>query len=604
MSATLTLFRQDPSRGGLLRAIGSSLAVGLLMRVLPDLGEDIAELAADDLPGGFAPMYLVLTVLVVTLVLGANAWTRSSRLALGLPLSTRHVWTVRTASLIGVGLVSVSALAATMGLSVDLATKHVTMNPLIALAAARAAVTVVLMLFVFQLPQSERDRIPITAPYVVYVIFSSFIILILSAVAIPSIAGTMVLLILALALGVWLFLRLPSTFSIGPTVAESQAHVWTHPDEVTGDATKLRWDETPAGHRRHPGLGLHWIIFRGLGKHLLRWILLLIVVASAAVVTAEFFKGTNAFLPLFFLLIYHLPLLQTALDGMTPYDPLPISRRVLWAHTVGPIIVSAALGAGIALTIFVLNPRPFTQVQFNGCCVEVPWEYLELSRDGRTPTVIAPWGESFTPRTQPLWRGRAISLYGPYEVGSESSSRFVEYQMRRAVEAVYGIPLPAELSSPDYETPPSIAGGAERGAFTLDVTRGRLSEDRNRTAAVALLLLTLVGTVLMFTALLQFGSSVHRKVFKWVALGFIIFLVVIAIALSAARLLGFTQLWYVGALISIGVRTLAHWLPLPTTALWVLCVMCWIGSYLLLERLFGTIEFPREKTMNRFAEEY
>ena len=604
MSSTLTLFRQDPARGGLLRAIGSSLVVGLLMRVPTVLGKDISELAADDLPGGFAPMYLVSTAFVVTLVLGANAWTRSSRLALGLPLSTRRVWTVRTASLIGVGLVSVSALAVTMGLSVDLATKHVTMNPLIALAAARAAVTVVLMLFVFQLPQSERDRIPVDAPYVVYVIFSGFIILVLSAVAIPSIAGTMVLLMLALALGVWLFLRLPSTFSIGPTVAESQAQMWTHTDDVATDHIKPRWEKTSTGDRDHPVLGLHWVIFRGLGTHLLRWILLLIVVASAAVVTAEFFKGTNAFLPLFFLLIYHLPLLQSALEGMKPYDPLPISRRVLWLHAVGPIIVSAAFGAGIALTVFMLNPRPFTQVQFNGCCVEVPWEYLELSRDGRTQTVTAPWGESFTPRARPLWRGRAMSLYDPYEVGPESSPRFVEYQMRRAVNAVYGIPLPAELSSPDDETPPNIAGGVERSAFNLDVTRGRLSEDRNRTAAVALLLLMLGATVLMFTALLQFGSSVHRKVFKWVALGFIIFLVVIAIAVSAARLLEFTEVWYVGAPISIGVHTLALWLPLPTTALWVLCIMCWTGSYLVLERVFSTIEFPREKTMNRFAEEY
>lgn len=106
------------------------------------------------------------------------------------------------------------------------------------------------------------------------------------------------------------------------------------------------------------------------------------------------------------------------------------------------------------------------------------------------------------------------------------------------------------------------------------------------------------------TTLLQFGSSVHRKVFNWVALGFIIFLVVITLAVSAARLLGFTQVWYVGALISIGIRALAHWLPLPTSILWIFCVTSWVGAYLLLERAFSAIELPREKTMNRFAEEY
>ena len=55
MNSALTLFRQDPARGGFLRAIGSSLVVGLLMRVPTVLGKDIAELAADDLPGASRP---------------------------------------------------------------------------------------------------------------------------------------------------------------------------------------------------------------------------------------------------------------------------------------------------------------------------------------------------------------------------------------------------------------------------------------------------------------------------------------------------------------------------------------------------------------------
>ncbi len=45
-------------------------------------------------------------------------------------------------------------------------------------------------------------------------------------------------------------------------------------------------------------------------------------------------------------------------------------------------------------------------------------------------------------------------------------------------------------------------------------------------------------------------------------------------------------------------------LPLPTTILWFFCVTFWAGAYLILEKVFCTIEFPREKTMNRFAEVY
>jgi hypothetical protein len=55
---------------------------------------------------------------------------------------------------------------------------------------------------------------------------------------------------------------------------------------------------------------------------------------------------------------------------------------------------------------------------------------------------------------------------------------------------------------------------------------------------------------------------------------------------------------------SICIRAIAKWLPLPTPAVWLLAVTFCVGSYLLLERVFSIIEFTREKTMNRFAEEY
>ena len=143
-----------------------------------------------------------------------------------------------------------------------------------------------------------------------------------------------------------------------------------------------------------------------------------------------------------------------------------------------------------------------------------------------------------------------------------------------------------------------------QGAFTLDTTRGRTSPDRNRTAAVALMLLTLVGAALTLPALLQFGTSTHRKLYKKAEIGFLILLGVIAVAVSIARLLEFTQIWYVGALLSVGTRSLAHWLPFSTPILWFFCVTFWFGSYLILGRVFQQIEFPREKTMSRFAEEY
>lgn len=579
MSATSCLIRQDPARGGFVRAIVSCIAAGGMLRIAPDLGEQISRLDIHALPGGFVPFYLLLTGMVATFILGANAWTRSSRLALSLPLSTRHVWAVRTGSLAAVAVLSVATLTFIMGISFDPETRGATMNPVIALAGTRSAATALLLLFLYQLPQSERDRIPIEAPYVVYVIGTSLLTLIVSAVGITSIAGTLFILVIAAGLGVYLFVRLPVAFSFGPTLEESESRAWSMPDE--SDLVVKRPDDiTQPAASRSPALALHWTLFRGLKTNILSWFLILIVGSSASVVVLEFLKGTNAYLPLFFLVLYHLPLLQTALENMSPFDSLPISRRVLWAHTAGPIILSAVIGFGIGLTIFALNRPSFSQVRYSNCCVTTPWDYLEVDRDGSIPAVSAPWGESHTPTAQSLWRGEPLALYDPFEVGPESSPRFAEYQARRAVEAVYG------------------------QGFTLDSIHGRIPGDRMRTGAIAVLGLTVLVTFMVACALLQYGSSVHRKIYKRISIGALIFLGVIVVAVSIARLLGLTEVWYIGALISIGTRSLAQWVPLPTELLWFICVTSWAGAYLLLERIFSTIEFPREKTMNRFAEEY
>ena len=601
MSTTLCLIRQDPAVGGFLRAVLTCLGTGFLFRVVPDLGQDFGRLAADDLPGGFVPFYLLLTGMAATFVLAANSWTRSSRLALGLPLSSRLVWTVRILMLMAVGLVSVAAFAATMGLTVNLAAWNVTMNQVITLAAARAAVTVVLMLCLFQLPQSERDRIPIDAPYVVYLVLAGVATLLLSAINITSAVGTLFLLSVALFLGAWLYFRVPSSFSVGPTLAESLAPAWLPPHEpVLSDAKPARYEDAVDDRKVRVPV-LHRVLFRGLRTNILTWFFLFVIGASAGVVTAEFFGGTNAILPFFFLAIYFLPALQASIEAMSSYDSLPISRRLLWLHAVGPIMFSAALGAGVSLMVFWLNPYPFTQIRYSDCCSTAPWEYLKLSRDGNVPTVTSAWGESLTPTTYALWLGRSTVIYDPYEIGLESSQRFRELQLRRAVEEVYGAVV--SETSVGRDQPQATHGGGDRESI-IDATRGRISVDRFRTAAVALFLLNILGTVLVLMALLQYSPFVYRKVFKWALRCVLVLFGVAVIALSIARLAGFTEIWYAGAVASIYARSFSQWLPLPTWALWFVCSASWVGAYLLLERAFSFIELPREKTMNRFAEEY
>ena len=94
------------------------------------------------------------------------------------------------ASLISNAVLSTAALAIATGITVDLHQGTVAFNSVILLTAARAAVTCVLILFLYQLPLSAQGSIPITAAYVVYMVFIGVMTLVFSAAALPSIAGT------------------------------------------------------------------------------------------------------------------------------------------------------------------------------------------------------------------------------------------------------------------------------------------------------------------------------------------------------------------------------------------------------------------------------
>jgi hypothetical protein len=292
-------------------------------------------------------------------------------------------------------------------------------------------------------------------------------------------------------------------------------------------------------------------------------------------------------------MFYTLPTLQSGIESARPFDPLPISRRTLWAHTVGPIIVTAFAGAAIAMLAFALNSRAFSQVRVEKGEIEVPWEYMELTSDGKAPVITAPWGESHTPVVHHLWRGRDLAFYNPYETAPDASERFLEFQTERAVAGVYGALHLGEHRAPGRSS-----------ATALDAVRGRVPDARARVAATALLCLSLIGTAILLQYLLYYGRWTRRDLFRWSALGTLITLGAIIVLLAAAQAAGFTRLWYVGVLVSVGLHRLAQWLPLSTGLLWLICVTFWAGAYLLLQKVFATIEFPREKTMNRFAEEY
>jgi hypothetical protein len=594
MSVTSTLVRHDPARSVLLRALLTCLAVGLLLRATPDLGRDIPKLELGSLPGGFAPMYLVLTAMVAVFVLSAAPWTRCSRLALGLPIAARRLWLVRTSWMVAICVASVAVLTAALGLTVGAGGGGFTLNQAIAMAAARAVVTVVLVLFLVQLPWPEVQSIPVDAEYVAFIIPTIVLTVAFSTFGLTSPAGTVFLLAITAALGVWLAIRMPAALILPSPPPDPYATA----SETVSVGSGVGPDAAPSR------LTIHSTLFRALTNNLPAWAMLLGFVMFSALATAEFFSGDNAFVAIAFLVVWQLSITNNALQRMVAYDHLPISRALLWAHATVPFAVAIVVGAGIVLVQVWLNPARSSPVSFEKCCVHVPWEYLELTRDGSAPTVTAPWGESHTPELQPLWKGGSLALYDPFEVAPDSSPEFVELQLERAVQTVYGIRVSPEVREPGHQSPGGIAGGVEGGAVALEAARGRPTPDRSRSAAVALMLGVLLSTSVVIANLLRVGSPRCRRLFTWASTGALIVIGMVVAAFVIARLAGLVETWHVGALMSLGIRSLSHRVPVSTPVLWVCTVTVWVLNHLIRQRVFNRIELPARSLVGRFAEEY
>ena len=90
-------------------------------------------------------------------------------------------------------------------------------------------------------------------------------------------------------------------------------------------------------------------------------------------------------------------------------DPLPISRRLLFAVLTLPGLLAliASYGAGRIGVALVERPTELVEYRIDerGQYVWVPERFLEVAWGGETPILDAPWGESHPAWSLPLFRG-------------------------------------------------------------------------------------------------------------------------------------------------------------------------------------------------------
>jgi hypothetical protein len=588
MTTTLALMRHDPAFRSLLKSVPMTLLAGLLLRAHPRFEEALSDsITAHDL--SLIPLLMSLTAVLCIWLLSTNTWTRASRLGVTLPLSPRHLWMTRMVSMLIASLLPVLVLTTILAPRPGGGLLGLDLSFTILLFGLHLAAIITLLAFLLQSPKPRLARIPFTVGYVVYCIIVIIGVLLVAYLGVPPVWSTAVLAGLALALGLRIYLMLPPTFDALPD-----------PGQTT---------ESDPGTRGEPALGvldsmpdnlsfrslLHLTVARTLWSSPLALALLLCVGMYSFIITAHYHDGESPLLILLLLAVLTVPLVGLAIDRIIRLDPLPIPRRLVSAHMLAPIVVVIGVGIISSNLFRLLGPGKLTQIGQRGCCIQVPYEHWQLAIDHEPPLITTAWGESYKPQAWPLFRGSRVTLFNPYESDADSSPRFVNLQYQRAAQVVYGIEMPSDLLQSEANA--HLVTDADILSLRATV--------RLRSMAVALLLLIGPYTGLMILFLHQFSSSLHARIYRWIATGLLIGVGLLAVGALVADTAGISERWIIPAAFAVVCAHLAEWSALPTAMLWLLVLTVWAGSLLLLARRLRWIEAPlRPHTTRALAEEY
>ncbi len=319
--------------------------------------------------------------------------------------------------------------------------------------------------------------------------------------------------------------------------------------------------------------------------------------------------GWNEDLALYYitLTLYTLlvPLLSP-LARMYPLDPLPISRRLLFAFLVWPSVL--ALSAGYAAGWLALpaageaalvqfqrreSPCQFPPYPLKYPAVRVPAQYCRIAWDGKVPQNTSPWGESHDAWQMPLFRGSRIKVFSPFSTPRESSATFVALQLSRAVEAVYGRIIPSEVIRDRYlvDTEAGVVLKEEEIPLLRDYQELRPPGIVHFYPTLALVVVV-ASLALMIVYLRTCRASLGDWVRKATFVGILSGTMALHLAFLVSFMTGFIRPDAASTFWRVFVYRASLALPGGELAVWFICVLVLAGVYRLTEGEFQRIELP------------
>lgn len=581
-----TLIRLDPAVSTFRYSIPISIAAGMVCAALASrvVGDGGSVLALDG-SEGLLSTYLQMWFLVFLFGIGARFNARCSQLSLSLPLTPRELWLARMLSIllaVLVPLVVMTALASAHG---AIRPRNAIVDPHVWRLGALAAAGLVFLYTIVLAPSPTLYALRGTRRYIAYVALSAIAVLAITLLAPRSVWVMLAFLAVSAAAAIRTYLSLPSTFTVAPR-ALAKAPEGPRPEDI--GASAVASDRTYGGvSGRSPAWLLHLTVFRLLVNHPISWIMLPFAVLYGMWMPERYYQGREI-LPYFMIVFVWLTaLVFQAIIRMNKLAPLPISRRLLFAYGVAPTVLAFALGLGATgLRVSVKNIKP-GMVRYQGA-VAVPVEFWEIAGEEGPQAVEAPWGESYVPRARRILKGLNTYVYNPYEHGAESSYKFVQFQLLRAVEAVNAVPIDNGMmrSEPDQMFREQV----DSCCFTARGSEWRGSPRRSKCVATGSIIGGVLLALLYSLGLRQFRAVPRAGLYSFfLQLAFMPILVVMG-AILLADAAGAADFHSAMAVPQILVRRLADAIPLGPAYLWGLAAATLVAGYFVVLSRFKRID--------------
>jgi hypothetical protein len=533
----LSQVARDPAlRSVPLWIVVTALNTSVLMGVV---AMRLARNESEPLPTG--QLALILGLALAVYLLAGGIRTRCRRLDMTLPLPTGNLWAVHSTAAYLAGLLIVLASAAVLAAHMSILTRISAFagagNELVGICARLAAIwflaVMVMQSYAIDLRKPKgRNSILVslgtaTALLILTVILDGRSLLL---VTVPVVVGV--------ALGFRSYSGLPGSFSLCPMEVSSKSA------SSAASASPLTAATSP-NYLSHKALIARVLFHTPPWGAATGWIALLFIAGLGFLMSGVLrawepdadVRLWVATMTVYMLLAFFAPLTFR----LPTLDPLPVSRRLLFALLVLPAVSGLMLGYGGGwLTQKLLGDTTRTvhyRVEMPYYWVSVPYPNLEVAWDGEVPEITSPWGESHPASGSTLFRGSTAALYSPYNTSEEASAAFEALLLSRAIETVHGVSIPhQELLDRYFEVDGDRLVGLKPGGLTLEQDYPNLGRPKGQPQFFFLMAFVLVPWFLLLAIFLgTFRASLSdrtRQLTFWSLLGLSLLLMLGQVAMA------------------------------------------------------------------------